>query len=192
VIGGRNGQEVRDRATVTTTRLAETEGATGPRAVGVTGAEPPVKASYAPSARDLERHQHAFADAPLADLISDCDYVGHRLMPDGKGPREEPERRHRLVEVAPRDSERTHERTSRVREVRIRDFLPVNPSGFEECELAHRQPPYRRGTCDEREPAASATPSELNNGTAENLSLLQRSYGLVDLLERIPVGYELP
>jgi hypothetical protein len=114
---------------VTATGLAESEGTARLRAVRMTGAEPPLEARYACSAGDLERHQHAFADAAFADLISNRDYVGYRLMPDGKGSGEEPERRHRLVKVASRDSERTHQRASRVRELGIRDFLPSDPSG---------------------------------------------------------------
>lgn len=35
-------------------------------------------------------------------------------------------------------------------------------------------------------------PSDLNNGTAENLSLLQRNASLVDLFQRISVGHQLP
>src|SRR5215469_14692394 len=35
-------------------------------------------------------------------------------------------------------------------------------------------------------------PSDLNNGTAENLSLLQRGAGLLDLFQGIPVGHQLP
>jgi hypothetical protein len=35
-------------------------------------------------------------------------------------------------------------------------------------------------------------PSELNNGATENLSLLQRGSGLVDLFQRITVSHQLP
>jgi hypothetical protein len=35
-------------------------------------------------------------------------------------------------------------------------------------------------------------PSDINNGPAENPSLLQRNMGLLDLFQRIPVGHQLP
>ena len=35
-------------------------------------------------------------------------------------------------------------------------------------------------------------PSDLNNGTAENLSLLQRDAGVLDVFQGISIGHELP
>lgn len=115
VVGSRNGEDVRDRAAVTTTRLAESERSPGPCAVGVTPAEAPVTTSHARSTGDLKGHEDSLADAALADLLPDGDHLGHRLVPHGKRPGEETERCHRVVEVTARDGERTHERSARVR-----------------------------------------------------------------------------
>jgi hypothetical protein len=82
---------------VTATRLAESERTPGPRTVGVTRAEALVPAGDAFSARNLKRDEHPLADAALADLVPDRDYLGHRLVSNCKRPGEEAERGHRLV-----------------------------------------------------------------------------------------------
>jgi hypothetical protein len=105
----------------------------------MTRSEPPVMTSQARSAGHLERHKHPLANATLADLLPDRDHLRHSLMSDSKRTRKETERRHRLIEITARDGERTHERTARVRELRLRSLLPCDPSGFEECELAHHR-----------------------------------------------------
>jgi hypothetical protein len=63
----------------------------------MTRPEPPVTASHARSAGDLERHEHPLANAALADLLPDRDHLGHRLVSESKRPRKETERRHRLI-----------------------------------------------------------------------------------------------
>ena len=108
----------------TATRLAESERSARPRAIGVAGTEAPVSASHARSAGDLKRHEHALAHAALAYLVPHGDHLGHRLVPNRKGPGEEAERCHRVVEVTTGDGERAHERTPWVGELRVRSFLP--------------------------------------------------------------------
>jgi hypothetical protein len=139
VIGSRHGEDVRHRAAVTATRLAESERTPGPRAVGVTPAEAPVLASHAFSARDLKRDEHPLAYATFADLVSDRYHLGHRLVSDRKRPGEEAERCHRPVKITTRDGDWTHKRTALIREPRIRNLFPGDPSGFEEGKLAQRR-----------------------------------------------------
>src|SRR6478672_1112514 len=97
VIGSWHGEDFRHRTAVTATRLAESERGPGPRAVTVTRAEAPVLTSHAFSARDLKRDEYPLADAAFADLISECDHLGHGLVSDRKRPGEEAERCHRQV-----------------------------------------------------------------------------------------------
>jgi hypothetical protein len=139
MICSRNREDVRHRAAMTATRLAESKRTAGPRAVGVTRAKAPVTASCTRSAGDLKRNENAVPDAPFADLVADGDHLGHRLVSNGERPGEEPERRHRVVEITARNGKRPHERAPRVTEHRLRSFLPSDPSGFKEYELTHRR-----------------------------------------------------
>jgi hypothetical protein len=114
VIRGGNREHVGHRPAVASARIAEPKRGPGSGAVGVTRAEAPVAAGHARPAGDLERDQHALADAARADLVSDRDHLGHHLVPDRERSGEEAHRRHRLIEIAPRDRERTYERAGRV------------------------------------------------------------------------------
>jgi hypothetical protein len=139
VIGSWHGEDFRHRTAVTATRLAESERGPGPRAVTVTRAEAPVLTSHAFSARDLKRDEYPLADAAFADLISECDHLGHGLVSDRKRPGEEAERCHRQVKITTRDSDRTHQRTAVIRQPRIGSLFPDDPPGFDEGKLAQRR-----------------------------------------------------
>ena len=139
MICSRNRKHVRRRAAMTATRLAESKRTAGPSAVGVTRAKAPLAASRTRSAGDLKRSANALPDAPFAHLVADGDHLGHRLVSDREGPGEEPERRHRVVEITARNGKRPHERAPRVTEHRLRSFLPSDPSRFKEYELSHRR-----------------------------------------------------
>ena len=138
MISGRNRKDVRHRPAVTSTRLTESKRTPRSRAVRMTRAEAPVTASHARPAGDLKRDEHPLADASRADLVSNCDHLGHRLVPDRERPGKEAHRRHRLVEITSRDRERTHERATGVRGLWFRSLLPGDPSSLEKGELAHR------------------------------------------------------
>jgi hypothetical protein len=58
-------------------------------------------------------------------------------MPNRKRPGEETESGHRMIEIAPGNRERTHQRTVRVGELRIRSLLPGDRAGLKEHELTH-------------------------------------------------------
>ena len=55
--------------------------------------------------------------------------------------------------------------------------------------VGHQAAPRQAAPQDEK---GSFHASDLNNGTAENLSLLQRNTGLLDLFQGISVGHQLP
>jgi hypothetical protein len=139
VISGRNRQDVRHCPAMTSTRFTKSKRTPRSGAVGVTRAEAPVTASHARPTGNLKRDEHPLTDAARADLVSNRDHLGHRLVPDRERPREEARRRHRLVEITPRDRERTHERAPRVRGLWFRNLLPGDPSSLEKRELAHRR-----------------------------------------------------
>jgi hypothetical protein len=61
-------------------------------------------------------------------------------MPHREWPGEEPERRHGVIKVAARNGKRSHQRATRIRELRIRNLLPSDLAGLHEDELAHRRP----------------------------------------------------
>jgi hypothetical protein len=81
----------------------------------VAGAEAPVTAGWARPAGHLKRHQHSLPDTALVDLVSHGDNFANRLVPDSEWPREQTGGRHRPIEIASSDGERTHERAARVR-----------------------------------------------------------------------------
>jgi len=139
VISGWNRKDVRHGPAVTPTRLTESKRTPRSGAVGVTRAEASVTASHARPAGDLKRDEHPLANTARADLVSNRDHLGHRLVPDRERPREEAHRRHGLVEITARDRERTHERATRVRGLWFRSLLPDDPSSLEKRELAHRR-----------------------------------------------------
>jgi hypothetical protein len=105
----------------------------------VTRAESLVPASHTCPARDLKRDEHPVADAAFADVVSNRDHLGHRLMPDRERPGKDAHRRHRLIQITPRDRERSHQCGGGIREPWFRSLLPGDPSSFLEDELAHRQ-----------------------------------------------------
>ncbi len=114
VVGGGDREQVGDRAAVPAAGLAESEGRAGAGVVGGARAEAAVAAPLAAPAGDLEGDEHALADAPVATSSPTHDDLGDGLVADGERPGEDPERRHRQVEVAAGDGERPDDRAARV------------------------------------------------------------------------------
>jgi hypothetical protein len=115
VVGSWNSENIRHRATMAATRLSESESTASSRVISVARAKAPVTAGCADPAGHLKRHEHPFADTALVDLASHGDHLANRLVPDSEWPREQTAGRHRPIEIASSDGERTHERAARVR-----------------------------------------------------------------------------
>jgi hypothetical protein len=115
VVGSWNSENIRHRAAMAATRLAESECTARTRAISVARATAPVTAGCADPTGHLKRHEHALADTALVDLASHGDHLANGLVPDSEWPREQTGGRHRPIEIASSDGERTHERAARVR-----------------------------------------------------------------------------
>ena len=114
MVSRRNRQDVRDGPAVTATRQTETKRTPRSGAVGMTRPKAPVAARHARAAGDLKRDEHPLADTASSDFFTDRDHLGNGLVPDRERPGEEAHRSHRLVQITPRNRERTHQRAARV------------------------------------------------------------------------------
>ena len=75
-----------------------------------------------------------------SDPRTDVDDLRGDLVADGKGPREDAERRHRDVEIAAGDRQRPNDRLPGPG-YRVWEVLPFQLAGFGEDQLLHRVPP---------------------------------------------------
>lgn len=109
----RHGQQVGHRAAVATTGRTEPEGSSGRRPVGGTGGEPTGPTRPAVTARHLKRHQHPLAGVQCRAVLADLDDLGDALVAHAVRTGKQPVPRHRHVEIAPGDRERSDQRTGR-------------------------------------------------------------------------------
>jgi len=93
-------------------------------------------AGLAVAAGDLEGHDHPVAGLVAANILADCHYLAGDLVTDRERTGVDPEGSHDGIQVAARDSERSHDCIARARS-RVGCLLPFDVPRSLPDEVAH-------------------------------------------------------